>query len=231
MYWHTTEKEIVKVAYDESKYRSSETTKIMELIKEHSRYSIQAVRELVQMLDEWIHNGKKIEEHLKKLTDLEEKGNRLKMQILVDLSKAAGLMLREDFMRGVLNNDKLIDGAEIAGYNLSLIMNIWVPTGDFAEKMIAYGDILLKEVTKLREAIIMLTTNNDKAIELSEDVRNMEKQLDIMLRDLLQVIYTMDIPIKVLMQFKDFINAMEEIANYTEESAENVLMLALGYMM
>ncbi len=218
------------MAYDESKYRSSENTRIMELIKEHSRYSTQAVNELIQIIDEWIHNGKKIEEHLKKLTDLEEKGNRLKKQILVDLSKATGLILREDFMRGVLNNDKLIDGAEIAGYNLSLLLDMWTPTGDFAEKILTYGDLLQKEVAKLRESTIMLTTNNNKAIEISDVVRDIEKQLDNMQREILHDIYKMDIPLKVLMQFKDFINAMEEIANYAEDSAENVLILALAYM-
>ena len=60
-------------------------------------------------LTEWLDSGKTIDPaELKKITEIEEKGDELKRQILIELAKANSLIQREDLLRLVHYNDKLI---------------------------------------------------------------------------------------------------------------------------
>ena len=99
---------------DNGRFLTSELSNIAQMLEEHFRSAMSAIRIMMNGLTEWLDSNKAIDPtELKKITEMEEKGDELKRQILIELAKANSLMQREDLLRLVHYNDKLVDGAEI----------------------------------------------------------------------------------------------------------------------
>jgi predicted phosphate transport protein (TIGR00153 family) len=177
---------------------------------------------------DWLDENKAVEpEDLKKITELEEKGDDLKRSILDELAKANSLMQREDLLRLVHYNDKLIDGAEIACYHLAEVINSWIPEGDLKESIAELGKLVTEEITQQKEAVRFLSINIEESIAKAQEICRIEKEIDILQRKILTLVYPLKIDLPILLRFRDFINTLEEIANLSEDAAITIRGLSL----
>ena len=213
---------------DNHRFMSSELANITQMLEEHFRVALSAIKLVSTAIIEWIEDGKKLgKKDLDKITALEEKGNDLKHGVLDELSKANSLMQREDLLRLIHYNDKLIDGAEIACYHLASIMESWVPNGKLKEMVEKLGRLILAIATEQREAVRFLSLNIEESIKKANEICRIEKEIDILWRDIVSLVYPLDIPISTILRFRDFINTMEEISNLSEDAAIAIRGLSL----
>ena len=207
---------------------TSELAKITQILDEHFRVALSANKIVINAITDWIENNKTIaKDELAKITGFEEKGDELKRAILRTLADANSMMQREDLMRLVHYNDKQIDGAEIACYHLESIMDKWVPEGELREKVLELAELMLSIVTEQREAVRFLSINIEKSMKKADEICRIEKLIDITWREIVGLLYPLDIPLEVILRFRDFINQIEELANLSEDAAIAIRGLSL----
>lgn len=198
------------------------------MLEEHFRAALSASKMVYNAVNDWLAGKTSIAvEDLKAITALEEKGDDLKHTILVELAKANSLLQREDLLRLVHYNDKLADGAEWCLYHLAAIAGSWRPEGELKGKIAKLNELVIEENTQQREAVRFLSINMEESMKRADEICRLEKQIDSVQREIVTLLYPASIPIAILLRFRDFINMMEDIANFGEDAAITIRALSL----
>jgi predicted phosphate transport protein (TIGR00153 family) len=207
---------------------SSELGNITQMLDEHFRVAVSANKIVVNAVTDWLDGKHSIDKkELDKITALEEKGDALKRTILNELAKASTLMQREDLLKLVHYNDKSIDGAEIACYHLAAVVSEWTPEGELKEQIEQLGNLMSSQISAQREAVRFLSINMKESMKRADEICKLEKQIDIVQRTIQSLLYPLDIPIAVMLRFRDFIKMLEDIANFSEDAALVIRALSL----
>lgn len=213
---------------DNDRFLTSELSNITQMLEEHFRAALSASKIVANAVHDWLDGKSSItQEDLDKVTALEEKGDDLKRAILNELAKAHALMQREDLLRLVHYNDKLADGAEWCMYHLAAFADKWTPEGELKEKVRELSEIVMEEITQQREAVRFLSINMVEAIKRADAICALEKKIDVIERDIATLAYPAEVPIGILLRFRDFINMIEDIANFGEDAAITIRTLSL----
>ncbi len=214
---------------DNGRFLTQELANVTQMLEEHFRVVLSANKIAANILTDWLDEHKTVsKKDLAKVTSLEEKGDELKRILMKKLADANSLMQREDLLRLVHYNDKLVDGAEIACYHLAAVMDSWVPKGVLKRKLHELGGLVLSIVTEQREAVRFLSINMETSMKKADEICRIEKQIDILQRDILQPLYTSEIGLAKILRLRDFVNVMEEIANLSEDAAITIRSLSLN---
>ena len=213
---------------DNERFMSSELGNITQMLDEHFRVAVSANKIVVNAITDWLEGTKSIDsKELKKITELEEKGDVLKRTILNELAKASSLMQREDLLKLVHYNDKAVDGAEIACYHLAAVVGQWNPDGELKETIAELGKLMIAQVKEQREAVRFLSINMKESMKRADEICRLEKEIDIVQRKIQSLLYPLEIPFAVILRFRDFINMLEDIANFSEDAAIVIRSLSL----
>jgi len=198
------------------------------MLDEHFRVAVSANKIVVNAITDWLEGKKSIETtDLEKITALEEKGDVLKRTIINELAKANSLMQREDLLKLVHYNDKAVDGAEFACYHLAAVVSQWTPDGELKETIAELGKLMMAQVTEQREAVRFLSINMKESMKHADELCRIEKEIDIVQRKIQTLLYPLEIPIAVILRFRDFINMLEDMANFSEDAAIVIRSLSL----
>ncbi len=213
---------------DNGRFMSSELGNITQMLDEHFRTAVSANKIVINAISDWLEGKKSIDKKdLEKITSLEEKGDALKRTILSELAKASTLMQRDDLLKLVHYNDKGIDGSEIACYHLAAVVGKWNPEGELKEKITKLGELTDSQVTQQREAVRFLSINIETSMKHAEEICRLEKEIDVVQREIVTLLYPLEIPIAVLLRFRDFITVLEDMANFSEDAALVIRTLSL----
>ncbi len=213
---------------DDKRFHSQELANVTQMLEAHFRIAQSANKMVISSLFAWLEEGKSISnDDLKTITELEEKGDVLKRQVLNHLSQADTLLQKEDLLRLLHYNDKQIDGAEILLYHLSVIIDSWVPEGILKAKLLELGDAMTDIITEQREAVRFLSLNIEKSIEKADEICRIEKRIDLLQREIIGVLYPSELPLATLLRLRDFLNMMEDVANFSEDAAISIRGLSL----
>ncbi|MFW9918742.1 MAG: DUF47 domain-containing protein [Candidatus Thorarchaeota archaeon] len=214
---------------DNGRFMASELGNITQMLEEHFRIALSSNRIVASALPDWLCENKPISpDDLKKTTEYEERADELKRHILTELAKANALLQREDLVRLVHYTDKLVDGAEIACHHLdSVIKSSWTPSGELKEMIKKLGELLMDEIKEAREAVRFLSINMENSMKKADEICVIEKQIDVLMREIVSFLYPLGIDIGILLRFRDFLNMMEDIANFCEDVAITIRSLSL----
>ncbi|MFW9982222.1 MAG: DUF47 domain-containing protein [Candidatus Thorarchaeota archaeon] len=213
---------------DNGRFMSSELGNITQMLDEHYRAAVSAYKIVINAMTDWLEGKKAIDkEELQKITELEVKGDVLKRTILNELAEASTLMQRDDLLKLVHYNDKGIDGSEIACYHLAAVVGKWAPEGDLKEKVTKLSELIDSQVSQQREAVRFLSINMETSMKHADEICRLEKEIDAVMRDIVTDLYSLEIPLAVLLRFRDFINMLEDMANFSEDAALVIRTLSL----
>lgn len=213
---------------DADRFNSSELANVTQMLDEHFRVALSATKMVTSAMMAWIDQRKSIsKEDLAHITALEEKGDELKRAMLKVLSSAHTLMQREDLLRLIHYNDKIVDASEICCYHLAAVMGSWVPEGELRSKVVELGRMINEIVTEQREAVRFLPINIETSIAKADEICSIEKRIDAQWRDVVSLLYPSHIPLAVVLRFRDFVMELEELANLSEDAAITIRGLSL----
>ncbi|MFX1560522.1 MAG: DUF47 domain-containing protein [Promethearchaeota archaeon] len=213
---------------DNGRFLSSELGNITQMLDEHFRVALSATKIVVNAVTDWLEGKASVDKkELEKITALEEKGDVLKRTILNELAKANTLIQREDLLKLVHYNDKAVDGAEIACYHLAAVVSEWTPDGELKDAIAELGKLMIAQAKEQREAVRFLSINMKESIKRADEICRIEKEIDIVQRKIQTLLYPLEIPLAVLLRFRDFINMLEELANFSEDAAIVIRSLSL----
>ena len=213
---------------DNGRFMSAELGNITQMLDEHFRAAVSANKIVTNAVANWLEGKNSIDKKdLDKITALEVKGDALKRTILNELAEANTLMQREALLKLVHYNDKGIDGAEIACYHLAAVVGEWTPEGELKEKVAKVGELMKSQVAQQREAVRFLSIDMEKSKERADEICRLEKEIDVVQREIVTLLYHLEIPLAVLLRFRDFINMLEDMANFSEDAALVIRTLSL----
>lgn len=213
---------------DNGRFLTQELANITQMLEEHFRYALSANKIVTNSLNIWLDDGNKVApEKLDEITSIEEKADKLKRSILNELAKANSLIQREDLVRLVHSNDKLIDGAEIACYHLAAVAGKWGPSDKLKKIVSNIAEKIIATVTEQKEGVRFLSINMEKSMEKANQICSIEKEIDILQREAISLLYPEELDLSILLRFRDFLNTLEEIANLSEDAAITIRSLSL----
>ncbi len=202
--------------------------KAISIAQDHAGVVLQAAKQLRKMIEDWMSGRKKKQrEHFNKLAALEREADKIKRSLLDELSVSETMLRRSDFFRLAMTTDDIADICEATAWDLSGLEGYQLNEelkDLFTEMLNALSDAVLK----MRQAILLIGQNSNKAVELAMDVDHAERAVDEGHRKLQQFLYSSDIEIKILLRLKDLAQHLEEIADAAEDAADAVRIIAVA---
>ncbi|MBS7287504.1 MAG: DUF47 family protein [Candidatus Freyarchaeota archaeon] len=200
---------------------------IFDIMQEHIRVITSAVREFELSLDDWMQgNVKLVEERLEKISNYAKEADKIKRSIIDELSLAASLLQREDFMRFALIVDKIADYTEGMCFRLSGIRN-WKPRGVVAEDIRNMVSTFTHAVEKLREAVNILSEDAERALSAILEVDSAERFADQIHRTIEQSLFELNVDHRTLIRLLNLISHIEDAVDVTQEAAEALRIIAI----
>lgn len=207
--------------------------KVLELISDHFQVVVRTVQQLQSLLEsaktgDW----NAVEEMSNRVADLETLADGLHRDAVVAISQGAFFSgTREDFLELIEENDEVADAAQNAARILAespidarafLIL--------YEETKLTLADLfsgLLSSVLLLGESIKSLETDAELAVSKALLVERAEEEADEIKNRLIKRIYAhrTDLEVLTLLQLRDFVLKLDEIADAAEDSSDLVISL------
>lgn len=207
--------------------------RVLELISDHFSVVVKTVQQLEPLFDsakngDWENVGKITD----KVAELETLADGLHRDAVVAISQGAFFSgTRDDFLELMEGNDEVADAAQNAARILAespidarsfLIL--------YEEQAATLSDLfgtLQSTVKLLQESILALERDAEVAVSKSLLVERSEEETDEIKNRLIKRIFAhkSDIEVLTLLQLRDFILKLDEIADAAEDSSDLVISL------
>jgi len=207
--------------------------RVLELITEHFNAVTKAVQQLESVLEaakggSW----QNVEQMTNKISELETIADGLHRDAVVAISQGAFFSgTREDFLQLMETNDEVADAAQNAA---RILAEAPIDSSSFQilfeEKTANLGALyakLLSAVTLLEESIKALETDAEVAVSKSLLVERAEEEADEIKNSLIKRIFAhkAELQVLTLLQLRDFVLKLDEIADSAEDSSDLVISL------
>jgi len=210
---------------------------IVKLLNEYIDSIVDVINELESLLSLLKENSTNkisdvIETKIDVISAREALADEIALKLLVEISKGAFFAdLRENFLELIRNADDMADYAKKSSQILARTQLDWIIRRLFMIPDASLSDFLSKiiESTKtLKEAFKEMEKNIDHVIERSIKVKEIEEEADDVKWKLLRAIfsYKSEIDVLTLLELKDFLLTLDEIADAAARSSEVLIKIA-----
>jgi uncharacterized protein Yka (UPF0111/DUF47 family) len=204
--------------------------RMLNICQDHARSVVDVVRELTLMIDNISEDKpKKAKEHYENMVKLLESGAKLKNNLLEEVASVGSLLIsREGFLRLIFEVERIADYAEAVGYRLeSMMEGKWKIDHKFIRSISELMSMVLDEITKVRETMISLGFNPDRAIEASKAVEDAENKIDLKHRSVDMEVLSSKLPIQAILILRDVLDRLEDIADTGVNVIDMIRVLAI----
>ena len=165
----------------------------------------------------------------KELDRLESRADDAKETILDQVSLGGVFpMHRADLARLVASMDNIANLAAGAADRISM-RKMTLPK-EMNEQLVAMAKVDVEAVRVLREAVVAMGTDLQKAIKLAGSVDKIESRADDIFASMYRCMFDMDIDFKAFHQLKSILDRLENIADRCNDNAELLRHMALEYL-
>ncbi|MHA1644993.1 MAG: DUF47 domain-containing protein [Candidatus Freyarchaeota archaeon] len=201
---------------------------VLEIIQDHIRKILSAVKALAPFLEAWLNgNEKEMEELLSKISQAQSEAEEIKLELLDELSVAATLIQREDMMRLVLITDEIVDYAEGTAFRLKGLKN-WKPESKIVEDLRNLVATMIRSVETLRESIFTIVEDAEKAKKAAEEIDKLERFMDQIHRAAEQTLFDLDLDHRTLIRLLNIVTNLEDAVDTTRRAADAVRIIAVA---
>lgn len=203
--------------------------RVLNVCQEHLRKVVDLTRKIPQMIECFIKNdkekAKQIYNEIKAGEDDVDNARRLVSSELAEVG--AILLSREDFLRFTNLASEIADFSEGIAFRLLQMMehNWHVPT-DLKKDLLKLSEAVLETITKLRETMMVLLYNPEKAMEKAGEVEVAERMVDELYRTLEIKLLNSKLEIQALLLLRDILQLLEDSADKAEDAVEAVRVIS-----
>jgi len=204
--------------------------RMLSICNDHGRKIVDITRELALMLDSMTEGQeKKARTHYDQMLKMTEEADKLKSTLLREVASVGSLLInREDFLRLIFQVSEIADNAEAVGFRLDGIMTKkWKVDKKQMKAIASLMGLVLEEMTKIRDTVMSLNLNPDKALELSKSVETVERKIDSEHRNLDLEILSSKAPIQSILLMRDIVQHLERIADVGLDVVDLVRVIAV----
>lgn len=218
-----SEEEISEI--ENTAYRKS-----LDLLTDHVRKVQDSVRVLANAFDPFLARDiSELKSDCEKISVLENEADKVKREILDQLTKAApGLLYREDLLRLVFKVDEIAESAvSISRLMLRLANADWIPQHGLAEGLRSMSTEVLITFEFLRDAIMALVMNPTRVVDLVGRVHEGEAKVDNIYHDIDFKALTEVKQMERLLIYRDLLALMEHATDIIKVASDDLRVLAL----
>jgi uncharacterized protein Yka (UPF0111/DUF47 family) len=203
---------------------------LLMMSQDHSRLVVELYRKLLQMVDDLVKGEQdRIRNAMGEIEGLHARALEVRMTVMKELHETGGVLInREEFYRLISKSSELTDYIEEMGFRIYQIGERgWrIPRG-LGEGLVRLAEAAFQALIKLRESLISLGFNSERAVVLAKDVDEIERKVDSIYRDLSMEIITSEIELPLLLILKDIAEEMELLIDAAKDEADMIRILAL----
>ena len=207
----------------------------LRLLKDYLDSIIRVVNELKALLSivmgkETFNSPSILDTKIEMISVYESLADDLHLESLLKICNGSFFSgLREDFIRLFDSMDDIADSAKESSQIISR-SGIGKSLKKYSALLSPYVDIVAKTVEALGEAIKSLEENSSDAIKKSIKVKELEEQADDIKLRLIKEIFSHENDTLTLFELKDFVLALDEIADAAARSSEILIMIVAKAM-
>jgi len=154
---------------------------------------------------------------------------KVKLSTVKELSEIGGILVsRDDFLRLSSSFSGMMDSIEVITMRLTEVKSRdWKLSKSQAVDMGAMADLGFDALTKLRDSIMSLGFNSEKATSFAKDIDEIEKKLDLLYIKLDVDIVTGKGELASILIIRDVARELERLGDKVHEASDLVRILAL----
>jgi len=200
------------------------------LCQDNARLVVEAYRKSLIIFDH-LTKGKPIGsgDPLADIHKVIDDSNRVKTSTMKELSEIGGILVsRDDFLRLSSSFSGMMDSIEVITMRLVEIKaHEWKLSKSQAEGMGKMSDLGFDALVKLRDSIMSLGFNSEKAAGYDKDIDEIEKKLDLLNIQVDLDIVTSKRDIAYILILRDVARELERLGDKVREASDLVHILAL----
>ena len=204
--------------------------KTLAVLQDEVRRVLDASRELVQLyvaLTKSDTTG--IQSSLERIRKAEEDTEQLRRMLTRELAEIGTMMInREDFLRTAYNVEEMSGYIAGVAFKLSQVKFAGVKKAGIADELRDLIDMSVESIQRLNEVVRALAINPIHAIDLSNSVQKLERQVDDKYRNLTSKIMNEVDQFKELLLLKDIVQGIEDLVDNCLSATDSITILALG---
>jgi len=203
---------------------------LLMMSQDHTRLVVETFRRILVMIEGLAKNDlNMLKSGLEDVEKLHKDSITLKRNMIKELHESGSMMInREDLYRLISKSGELMDYIEGIGYRIhAMAERKWRIPKDLQEGLATLSNVAFETLTKLRESLISLGYNSERAITLTREVDESEMRVDATYIDLVMKLVSSKSDIPVIFVMRDIIEQIELMIDAAEEEADLIRILAL----
>jgi predicted phosphate transport protein (TIGR00153 family) len=204
---------------------------VLEIEQEHIRRILDAARELTNMVSEFAEqNPKEVDTRITQIKRLKDEAAEQKRNLIHQLAESGMLLLnREDFLHLAVHVGEIVDLCEGSAYRISYMVKHKVLINeDMRQGLLSLSKNVLKTITNLRETILSLNYNRQRALEMTRNVEVAEYAVDEVYRELEFRIFESKADTRTILILWSLAGLLEGMSDKAEDAIDSIRILALG---
>lgn len=204
--------------------------RMLNMCQDHARIVVEIVRELTLLMESVSNrNGEEVNKHSLEMGKLIIESKQVKSKLLEEIASVGSLLIsRESFLRLIFEVEKISDYAEAVAYRLmDLERQKWKVDEKYMAELVEFMTMVLEQIIKVRETMMSLGFNPEKALELSKNVEQMEKSLDEKNRSLDMKILKSNLPLPAMLLMREILNHVEMISDIGMNVIDLIRLIAI----
>lgn len=204
--------------------------KTLAVLQDEVRRVLDTSRELVQLYVALSKNDTTaVQSSLEKIRKAEEDTEQLRRMLTRELAEIGTMMInREDFLRTAYNVEEMSGYIAGIAFKLSQMKYSTVKKAGLTDELRDLIDMSVESVQRLNEVVRALAINPIHAIDLSNSVQKLERQVDDKYRSLTSKVMSEVDSVKDLLFLKDIIQGIEDLVDNCLKATDSITILALG---
>jgi uncharacterized protein Yka (UPF0111/DUF47 family) len=203
---------------------------MLDLCQIHARNVVEITRQLVVLMDNVCEKKTKLaKENYEAMLKALEENEKNKTTFLNEVASVGSLLIsREDFLRLLFRLGEVAEYCEAMGFRLMSVTDLkWKLDTNRLEEVSHLMGSVLKEISKVRETLHSLSFDADKAVEIANNVEELERQIDVESRKLDLELMASKMPLPSVLFFRDLVDRAERIADIGVDVVDHIRVLAL----
>jgi uncharacterized protein Yka (UPF0111/DUF47 family) len=138
------------------------------------------------------------------------------------------LVNRDDFFRLIIALGDIMDKIKGIGARLTLMERKgWDVPENIAKGLLQLSDLAFDALIKLREAMMSLGFNSDKALGFTKQIEEIEKKYDESYMNLEMEVITSTMELPAILILKDTVNLMENMVDTVRNASDHIRIIAM----
>jgi len=204
---------------------------VLDIGQEHIRRILEAVRELTNMVSEFAdQNPKEMDSRIARIKTLKDEAAEQKRVLIIQLAESGMLLLnREDFLHLAMQMGEIVDYCEGAAYRVNYMTKHKVDVSeDVRQGILSLSKNVLRTVTNLRETVLSLSYNRQRALDMAQNVEVAEYAVDELYRELEFKIFESKLETRTILLLWSLAGLLEDMSDKAEDAIDSIRILALG---